>query len=106
MEVIHFRADEWRSGPVLAADNFLERWRGLRGAGPDAALLLRTSSVHGMGMDRPFQAIGLSADYRVLETRQVEPGRFARFRGCKWILEIPAELAPPAMGQTLELVDD
>ena len=106
MEVIHFRADEWRSGPVMAATSFLERWRGLRGAGPEAALLLRTNSVHGIGMDRPFQAIGLSSDYRVLDTRMVVPRRFAWFPGCEWVLEIPADSEPPKRGQALVLVDD
>lgn len=106
MEVIHFRADEWKSGPVMIAASFVERWRGLRGAESEAAILLRTSSVHGVGMGRPFRAVGLSENYTVLDTRLVAQGRFARFRKCKWVLEIPADVRPPKPGQTLELVDD
>ena len=105
MEVLRFRAKGWHSGPVMTANTFFERWRGLRGAAPDASLLIRTNSVHGVGMDRPFQAIGLSEDYQVMESRVVAPGGFARFRSCKWVLETPADAYPPAPGQTLELVD-
>lgn len=105
MEVFHFRADEWRSGPVMSATSFFERWRGLRGAGPEATLLLRANSVHGVGMDRPFLAVGLSAEFRVIATRMIAPGRFARFPNCRWVLEIPANAEPPRSGQVLELID-
>lgn len=105
MEVLHFRAQEWQSGPVMSASTFFERWRGLRGSKSDVSLLLHTNAVHGIGMDRPFQAIGLSADYRVVETRVVEPGRFVRFHSCTWVLEIPVENELPVTGQALEVVD-
>lgn len=105
MEVIHFRAEGWQSGPVIAATSFLERWRGLRGAVPEAAMLLRTRSVHGLGMNRPFRAVGLAEDYQVLKTRLVPPSRFARFPRCKWVLELPESASSPKLGQTLEVID-
>lgn len=56
-------------------------------------------------MNRSFQAVGLSADFQVIDTRVVEPGRFVRFPACVWVLEIPADNDAPEVGQTLEAVD-
>ena len=105
MEVVHFRAGDWLSGPVNTATSFMERWRGLRGAKPGAAMLIQTNSVHGMGMRRGFRAIGLSSEYRVVDSRLVAPGRFVRFPGCEWILELPERMPTPDCGEVLELID-
>ena len=89
----------------MSATTFFERWRGLRGAEPNMSLLLKTNSVHGVGMDRPFRAIGLTEEYRVVTSRVVAPGRFVRFSACTWVLETPLDVDLPQIGVALELVD-
>lgn len=90
----------------MTATTFAERWRGLRGSAPETALLLHTSSVHGIGMNRNFHAVGLSGQYEVMGTQFVTPGQMVRFSKCDWVLELPELTSPPATGAVLELVDD
>ena len=77
----------------------------MRGSHPQAAMLLRTRSVHGFGMVRPFLAVGLTDDLRVMVARVVNPGRIAYFPGCRWVLELPADAQPPSPGLVLEMSD-
>ena len=105
MEVLSFETRDWQSGPVFSASTFLERWRGLKRLDRDASLIMRTSSVHGIGIVRPFRAVGLTKDFKVIGSQVVRPGRVVRFAECEWILELPEETTPPQPGSVLELVD-
>lgn len=103
MRLLELAGDGWRYTPVLWAESRYERWRGLRGRSDEIALLLATCSVHGLGLSRSFQAIGLTAGGVVSRVRTVDPGRVALLRGCRYILELPLEVTPPRVGTRLEI---
>jgi hypothetical protein len=93
--------DGWSSGPVWVAAGFARRWRGLRGREEGAALLLSGCSVHGVGMRRPLWTVGLDVAGLVVGVRRLDPGRLVWMRGAAWVLELPIERLPPAVGATV-----
>lgn len=62
-------------------------------------MLFRTSSVHGIGMREPLWAVGLDAEMTVIAVRRLDPGRIVWIRGARWILEMPIDQEPPAVGE-------
>jgi hypothetical protein len=101
MRRLEVTGEGWRYTPVLWAESRYERWRGLRGRPDEAALLIATCSVHGLGLSRPFRAIGLTDGGLVQRIRTVDPGRVALLRGCRYILELPLDVTPPRVGTRL-----
>lgn len=95
----------WSRGPVMEAESFSDRFRGLRKLEPGATLLIRTSSVHAFGFRHPFRAIGLSAELEVVAHTVVRPWRLARFPGCAFVIEMPTDAVPPPLGSHLEVTD-
>ena len=61
--------------PLLTADNYFARLRGMLGTRPgDGALLLtRCNSVHGVGMSYRLDAALLDEDFLVLRTTVLHP---------------------------------
>lgn len=104
MDQVILESSEWSSGPVARAVSFRERWRGLKEPKAEA-VLIETRSVHGIGMNRPFRAVGLTPMLRVDSTRIVKPGRVVVFSGCRYVLELPAGATPPETGTTLVMSD-
>lgn len=105
MREVALRSGDWSHGPVMEAEGFLDRLRGLRASGRGSSLLLETSSVHGIGLEVPFRAVALTRDLRVGSVTIVYPGRVVRFRGCAYVLEMPVHVTPPAVGALLEVID-
>lgn len=103
MNTVVLKSSDWTSGPVGSAETFLERWRGLKALPAGSSLLVRASSVHGLGIREPFQALGLTADMEVAALRVVAPRRVANFPGCAWVLELPLGASTPAIGSHLEV---
>jgi len=99
---VTLRTDGWSSGPVVRARSFRDRLLGLKRADVDA-VLIRTRSVHGLGLTEPFLAVGLTHDLGVRMVRRVYPGRVARFPGCVYVLELSCGSEPPEPGSTLEI---
>lgn len=87
----------------MEAESFADRLFGLRRLQPGAALLIRTSSVHGWGMKQPFRAIGLEANLVVLAHITVKPGKLVWFPGCTAVVELPLHIPPPPIGTQLEI---
>lgn len=87
---------------MYRAGSFMDRYLGLKRAGP---VLMRAQSVHGFGMDRPFQAVGLSSALAVKAVKMVEPNRIAIFPGCRYVLELPLSVSAPDLGTELEMID-
>lgn len=102
MQKVRLSSVDWSYEPVLRAEGFLDHLRGLRGA-PGRAVLLETSSVHGIGIGGPFHAVALSRDLEVTAARVVRPWRVATFRRTKYVMELPLEIEPPRVGTVLEL---
>jgi uncharacterized membrane protein (UPF0127 family) len=59
--------------------------------------------VHAMGIAQAFRAVGLSDDYVVMSIKTLRPWTAARFPGCRYVLELPLDLDPPAVGSRLEV---
>lgn len=98
------RCNGWSSGPVARARTFHERLLGLKR--PDVgAVLIRTRSVHAIGLASAFLAVGLSDELRVVAVQTVNPGKVAHFPGCRYVLELPVDAPPPSFGCKLEVVD-
>ena len=79
-------------GPVLVADPYWSRLRGMLGRRPlPPALLLRpANSVHGMGMLETLEVAVLDSDGTVLSTRELRPmGLTPTVRGGAQVLEAP-----------------
>ena len=74
---------------------------GLRGLEADNALLLEAKSVHGIGLNRAFRAVGIDPERRVIGSKLVNPGGFAFFRTGRWILEMPVDRVAPRIGTVL-----
>jgi hypothetical protein len=103
MRLVELSCAGWRSGPVLRAHAFWERLRGLIARPPDTAMLIRTRSVHGLGMTRPCRILALDARCRVLAVSVLRPGRMVSVRGASWMLELPMSIPPPPIGAVLAL---
>jgi len=80
-------------GPVLVADTYWTRLRGMLGRRtlPAALLLTPANSVHGMGMTQPLDVAVLDAAGTVLDVRVLRPMRMTRaVSGGRQVLEAPA----------------
>jgi hypothetical protein len=95
---------DWSSPPVLLADTFYQRWKGLRPRPAGQGLLIRARSVHGFGMKEPLLIVGLDALGGVLGIRILFPRRFAFVPGARQILELPIDVEVPAEGAVLTWV--
>jgi hypothetical protein len=101
---VTLRGNGWSSGPVARARTFSERLLGLKLSEVGGAMLIRTRSVHAIGLAFPFLAVGLSEDLKVVAVRKVSPGRVVHFPGCRYVLELPTDTRPPSTGSKLEVV--
>ncbi len=102
MDVVELREPDGGVIEVNLASSFTDRLLGLRRVEPDSGLLLRARSVHGFGMTRPFLAVGMDGNGRVVGSTVVKPWRMVWFRRCRWVLEMPERHSPPAIGEMLE----
>ncbi|MFQ5967389.1 MAG: hypothetical protein ACE5MI_07235 [Acidimicrobiia bacterium] len=98
---LELRGGGWRSGPVLLAVGFRQRWRGLRPY-PGSGLLMAVSSVHGLGLRSPITVAGLSGSGRVIEVDTLAPGGWSWISGARWLLELPPDRPAPPPGLTLD----
>lgn len=103
MRTVALRSGSWQSGPVLHAETFLERRRGLKDQPQGTSVLIETKSVHGIGVSRPFRAVGLTSDLDVRGAKLVKPWRIVSFPGCRFVLELPVDASVPDTGSRLEL---
>lgn len=103
MDVIRLTADDgWASGPVVVADTFRLRWRGLRPGGSAHGMLFRTRSVHGFGMDVSLGLAAIDPSHRVIATGVLHPRRVAWFARAVWVLELPDGVGLPTPGSKVE----
>ncbi len=101
MQVIQLQTEHWDSGPVLHAQTFRERRRGLKGRPSATSMLIEAGSVHSFGLKSPFHAVGLTSELEVVEVIRVAPWRTASFAGCGYVLELPIDSPLPALGSIL-----
>jgi hypothetical protein len=104
-EVGEFFAPGWRSGLVLRALTFGERWRGLRPRPHAGGLWLAGRSVHGFGMKESLWVCGLDEEEVVIAVRYLQPARLATIPRAKSVLELSFRLRPPVVGMALTWLD-
>ncbi|MFP5332954.1 MAG: hypothetical protein ACLGHX_11425 [Acidimicrobiia bacterium] len=86
---------------VAVPESFRERFMGLRRR--TGAMLFRTSSVHGFGMDRALTVVVIDRDRTVREVRRLMPGRIVVAPGAHWLLEMEEGDTAPPVGVRLDL---
>lgn len=101
MRLSSLHAPGWRSGPVLIAESFVDRLRGLVGRPEGLGIVIRGASVHGLGLRRPLWAVGLDGDGGVLSVALLRPRHLVCSRGAVHILELPLGTRPPTIGSTV-----
>ncbi len=105
MRTVRLVAGEW-SSLALQASTFLDRLLGLRVATPNAGgLLIRTRSVHTIGLGRPIEVVIIDRDLRVLETAPLPRNRVLIRRPAWFMLELPAGSDLPPLQSQLEIID-
>lgn len=104
MSTLRLEGAGWRSPPVIIADTFLSRLRGLRPRPRDRALLIATSSVHGMGMREPLRVVALDSSNQVISIGVLGRGRIVSYPEASAILELPLEAEVPQVGTRLSIV--
>ncbi len=105
MDTVEIVAGEWRSGPVLVARSFMERWQGLRTHPAGRAMVLRTRSVTTMGMQRPIVWMALDRSKTIIGAGVARPGRIVFIRGAEHIVEFAVGRDLPPVGTSVSIVD-
>ena len=96
-------APGWRCAPLTVAVTARQRRRGLRPRPLGRRLLLRTRSVHGLGLVEDLAVVGIGRDHRVCAVRVLRPGRIVMIARCRWILELPIDHPTPDVGARVDV---
>jgi len=94
----------WRSGPLVVARGWRQRWRGLRPRPGGRGLLLRARSVHGFGMREPLGVVSLGPGGQVRRVGALRRGRLFWDPGACWVMELPLSRPLPPRGAVLAVV--
>ena len=103
MEHVTLTTPSWTSGPVVIADTFYRRLRGVRIVPPRHALLLRAASVHGMGLSSPLTTVAFDRSGHVSAVGRLAPWRFWGRAGARMILEMDLEEPIPDFGERVAI---
>lgn len=95
-------ADAWRSPRVTVATSFADRLVGMRRRDVNG-LLLRSASVHALGLASPLRVVHVDAEGIVLHQDLLTAGRRVSARG-PWILELPIGTGGPDTGAQLTVL--
>ena len=71
------------------ASSFRDRLLGIRRIGDAELVIIPGSSVHGVGLDAPLDAVGISSSGVITRVATLRPGRFLRFGGAALVAESP-----------------
>lgn len=105
MKTVQLSAGAWRVGQVGLAETFSDRLLGIRHAKAANGVVMPTTRLHTFGLTAPIVAVSLDDELRVVETRVVPPNRMVWFRRARSVLELEMRLAPPEVGDTVEIID-
>jgi len=93
----------WASGPVAVAIGRRARLAGLAPVSGPIGLLLRTTTIHTIGMRQRLGVASLGPRGRVRRTVALAPGRLFVDLGAYWILELPPVAGLPKAGDRLRV---
>lgn len=97
MREVTLRSPGWPGATVSVAATFTDRLLGIRAASAHG-VLLRTRSVHTLGLGRAISLIATDERGIVIEARELRPNRIAVFPGASIVIELPAASTLPAVG--------
>lgn len=103
MELVDAVVGELTYRDVAVPSRFGERWRGLKSR--RGAMLFRTWSVHGFGMDRPVVVVAIDRHGRVIDVSTLRPRRIYFNPVARFLLELDTLLASPKVGAVVCLYD-
>ncbi|MCP4968567.1 MAG: hypothetical protein GY926_25465 [bacterium] len=66
-------------------------------------VLLSTGAVHGRGLSSPIRVAGIDLSGCVIAVKVLDPGRFLWMARAAWVLEMPTDDDPPALGMELSI---
>ena len=101
---VFLRHQSWRSVPLVLAQSRPARLWGIKQVPSGWGVLLRTNSVHGVGIRESLTVLGIDAAGCLLAVRGLAPHRLVTCRGATWIAELAANATVPAPGSHLSLV--
>ncbi|HEY4606881.1 MAG TPA: hypothetical protein VIH55_04460 [Acidimicrobiia bacterium] len=104
MRRVTLTAGDWSADAYLAI-GFADRLFGNRRTPPGSAVVLRTSSVHTFGQQRPIEIISLDAGMRVISTTTLPPRRVTVSPGARMIVELPDGSRVPRVDDRIEMTD-
>jgi hypothetical protein len=105
MERISLSTSTWKVSGYMAR-TFVDRLLGVRRAPAGAAVVIGARSVHGFGLRRPLEVVGLDARMRVVATATLRPNRVVVFRSARTIVELPSGQPVPERGDLVEVTRD
>lgn len=101
VRLVKLRSPGWDGAIVAKAETFPDRLFGMRYLQAKGGVLLRTRSVHTLGLKRHIRALSTSPTGEVLAIRDLRPNRVAFFRGAQYIIELPAGHPVPKVGASV-----
>jgi len=101
VRLVRLAAAGWRSGPLALAETRVERLLGIRGLDPGVGLLLRTRSVHSIGLALPLLIMAVDLSGRVVCGKMLAPHRVVFVAEAAWIAELPSDAFCPEVGTRL-----
>ncbi len=103
MDFVDLAAGDVTYGGVAVPTNFIERWRGMKGR--TGAMLFRSRSVHGLGMDRDLTVVAIDGRHRVLAVQRLRPGGLLVIGRACFLLELEATTERPTVGSRVRFYD-
>jgi hypothetical protein len=103
MELVDVVVGEVTYRDVAVPSRFTERWRGLKSR--RGAMVFRTWSVHGFGMDRSVIVVAIDGHGRVVDVSTLRPRRIYFNPAARLLLELDTLLESPQVGAVVRLYD-
>ena len=100
---VDLRCRGWAVDDVRLAVGFRARLVGMRRKDIDT-VLLPVRSVHTWGMRDAIRVIAIDAAGVVIGTAIVGPRSVVRWKGARWILEVPDGIPPPPIGHVFTVL--
>lgn len=101
---VRLESADWSPGPIVLLTTRKDRRVGLRPLPGPFGVLLRTRSIHTLGMQTPIGVVVLSSEGIVIRAAVVPPHRVIVAMRARWMLEVaPSPL--PEVGSRLVIRD-
>jgi uncharacterized membrane protein (UPF0127 family) len=104
MDQVELSTGDWSARAHLAR-SFTDRLLGNLAVPCDAAVVLRTRTVHSFGQKSPIEIVGIDAHMRVVATRTLMPNRITILSSARMIIELPPGSPVPSVADRIEMTN-